>query len=101
MFSFSKTAKNDSLGYDDCKIQEAAPYCNTEDTLEFHMVPQKRYWKPCDSRLHFFVEIPSNYSLDNDFCVKLFKGLPRIEIAEDSVTNKCSDLDSAFSSSFL
>jgi hypothetical protein len=101
MLSFSKSAKNDSLGYDDCKVQEISPYCNTEDTLEFHISPQKRYFKPCDSRLCFFVEIPGNYVLDNDFCVKLFKGLPKIEIAEDPVTSKSSDLDSMFSSHFL
>ena len=61
------------------------------------MGPDKRYLKLCETRMAFSIEIPANYTLDNDVFSKLVE-TTEIIVCHESITRKSTPLDNAVTS---
>jgi len=75
MFSYSFRDESDELGVEDAKVQKITPTFNNNNMLQFILQPDKRFFKPANTTVNYIVEIPGNYSLDNDCYGKLFENL--------------------------
>ena len=70
------------------------------DTLEFNLGPDKRYLKLCETRLAFSIEIPANYTLDNDVFAKMIE-TTEIVINHESISRKSTPLDNSLTSAIF
>ena len=100
MFSFSNSDDKDSTGIFDAKIQKLPPVFNTDNILEWSLNKDKRFLKLSDSSFKFSIEIPENYTFDNDVFSKLIMNIELI-INHENITFKSSPVDNAVSSFLL
>ena len=75
-------------------------YKPLKDTLEFNLGPDKRFLKLCETRVAFSIEIPANYTLDNDVFAKMIE-TTEIVANHDSITSKSTPLDNSITSAIF
>ena len=100
MLTFNYNDENDYEGVEDAKIQKVPPLFNDRNVLEWQLPPDKRYLKFADTQVKYIIEIPENYSLDNDVFGKLVENI-EINISHESITHKSSSVDHAVTSFVL
>ena len=100
MFSFLNSDEKDLNGISHAKIQKLPPVFNTNNILEWALNKDKRFLKLSDSTFKFSIEIPENYSLDNDVFAKLVMNVELI-VNHENITFKSSPVDNAVSSFLL
>ena len=81
----------------DAKIQKLPPVFNTDNILEWSLNKNKRFLKLSDSSFKFSIEIPENYTFDNDVFSKLIMNIELI-VNHENITFKSSPVDNAVSS---
>ena len=92
MFSFLDKFEQDESGVRDAKIQSIPPLFNSRNILEFTLAPDKRFLCFSKTWLRFYIDVPENYTVDNDMCSKLFENI-EISVNHEVITHKSSSID--------
>ena len=100
MFSFVDKFEQDENGSKDAKIQTIPPLFNSRNILEWSLPPDKRFLCFSKTWLRFYIDIPSNYTVDNDVCSKLFENI-EISLSHETITHKSSSIDNPFTNFLL
>ena len=100
MFAYDDLYNDKISGMEDARIVSISPLFNDKNTLEFNLGPDKRFLKLSATKISFSVEIPGNYTLDNDVFAKLVENT-EIIVNHESITRKSSQLDNSVTSAVL
>ena len=92
MFSYIDSFEQDYSGVADGKIQSIPPLFNSRNILEWALPPDKRFLNFSKTRVRFYIDIPSNYTVDNDVFSKLVENL-EICLNHETITHKSSAID--------
>jgi len=75
MFFYSYEDESDEAGIEDAKLHKITPTFNNGNMLQMILPPDKRFFKFSDTSLSYIIELPGNFSLDNDCYGKLFENV--------------------------
>ena len=71
------------------KVVIIPPLYNNDKTLEFLIQPEKHLFYPNEVYLHFSIEIPAAYLMDNQVADKLFDSL-EVQLNNSKISNNSS-----------
>ena len=92
MFSFIDGFEQETKGVEDAKIQSIPPLFNSRNILEWNLPPDKRFFNFSKTKVRFYIDVPSNYTVDNDLFSKLNENI-EIVLSHETITHKSSSID--------
>ena len=100
MFNFIDGFGKDVTGVKDARIQSVPPLFNNRNILEWNLPPDKRFFNFSRTTVNFNIDIPSNYTLDNDVFSKLVENT-EINLSYETITHKSSSIDNPITNFML